>query len=153
MNEHGFWDKVRGILKDPPQSDANHLSAETIAGTPDCLWAIRGKMGLLELKFNRSWPVRDDTLVDVAVTVEQRRYLERIAATGNRAQVLLGVEDEWFLLEMHEVPPAPDPKKPPKISRLALAGVRRAGRAGSIDKKGLTKLRDLLASSTDPVDG
>lgn len=150
MNEARFWAKVREALNEPPSAMASKLSAEVIAGTPDCLWAIDGKMGLIELKYEPTMPKREKTRVTCAVTAEQRRFLERVAATGGRAQVLLGVAKEWFLLEIHEVPEPSGPGAP-KVPRPTLEACRRTGRSGTI--KELSKLRAILSTSRDPVDG
>ena len=150
MNEARFWAKVREALNEPPFAMASKLSAEIIAGTPDCLWAIDGKMGLLELKYEPTMPKREKTKVTCAVTAEQRRFLDRVAATGNRAQVLLGIAKEWFLLEIHEVP-EPDGPGAPKVSRSTLDACRRQGRSGTL--KELSNLRAILSASPDPVNG
>lgn len=106
MNEAVFWTRVRTALHAPPRWVARKLTDAFTAGTPDAFYVIDGVVGFLELKYLKSWPVRAGTLVRIGdgVTVEQRRYLEMLRAAGARAHVLLGVAQEWFLLQPDQVP-------------------------------------------------
>jgi len=151
VNEAGFWTKVRGAINDTPHARAHKLTDMFTAGTPDALYCIDGVTGVLELKYVPAWPVRDATLIEVGLTEAQRVWLEEWRGrAGGRAHVLLGVAKDWFLLELHEVPPAPAEGKLPRISRIALDAIRRQGRGATFkDLAGL--LPATLAQQASPV--
>jgi len=151
VNELGFWSKVRALFNAHPYALLKKLPAEGFGGkgTPDGLYVVDGGVtGLLEFKYEPAWPVRADTLVKVGLTTQQRAWLEEWCAKSGRGHVLLGVAKDWFLLELHEVPPAVGDAEP-RISRVALDGIRRQYRGGTF--KDLARLPELLANLPAPV--
>lgn len=131
MNESGFWTKVRGAINAHPRGIAHKLTDMFTAGTPDAFYCIHGQTGVLELKYVPKWPVR---IVDVEVklTENQRAWmLDWIDRGSGTAHVLLGVEQDWFLLDVAEVPPAPSEEKAPRINMMYLEGVRARGDGGT----------------------
>jgi len=127
MNEARFWDKVREAINAHPRGIAHKLTDMFTAGTPDALYCIDGRAGVLELKYVPKWPVRTDT-VEVAVTENQRAWLLDWQEKGRgRANVLLGVEHFWYLLDLDEIPPAPVEGKAPRLSVEYLDAVRAHG--------------------------
>jgi len=141
VNESGFWDRARNAINEHPHGVAHKLTDMFTAGTPDALYCIEGHTGVLELKYVQVWPKRAETNVPVGLTENQRAWMLDWKEKGwGRAHVLLGVEKDWFLLEMEEIPLAPAPRLHP----MYLEGVRARGAGGTFkDLKGL--LPALLA--------
>jgi hypothetical protein len=99
MNEAGFWSTwVRPLFRCPGWL-AWKVPAETRKGLPDVFYAHQGRAGWLELKYASRWPVRATTGVLVAVTPEQLAHLRAAQAAGLGAWVLLGIAQDWFLLD------------------------------------------------------
>jgi hypothetical protein len=98
VREIDFWARVRAAMHAPAHGRvAYKVGTSMTLALPDVAFAGRGGSGWLELKYVPDWPARPSTPVPVAVTPEQRRFLAAWHGTGNRAFVLLGVADEWFL--------------------------------------------------------
>ncbi len=101
-NEAAFWSGfVKPALNYPPASVAWKIPAEIRKGLPDVWWSScnRPAAGWLELKYLPAWPKRNSTPITIAVSVEQLAHLRAARAAGSWAAVLLGVADEWFLLD------------------------------------------------------
>ena|SRR5690242_450404 len=144
MNESGFWDKVRDAINAHPRGIARKLTDMFVAGTPDARYCVEGHAGLLELKYVPKWPTRIDT-VKIELTENQRTELLLWIEKGRgTAYVLLGVEKDWFLLDLDAIPPAPGSKQFPRLPVVYLEDVRARGDGGTFkDLKGL--LPALLA--------
>lgn len=149
MNEARFWARVRKAIKAYPDSEAKKLSDAFTKGTADCVYGVNGVSGFLELKYTE-WPKRADTTIIVDVSEEQRNWLEDWCRAHVRAQVLLGVGQDWFLIHTHEVPPALEPGKVPRMTRFQLQAIRQEGRAGTL-KDLDTRLPALLAEQLESV--
>ena len=149
MNEARFWARVRKAIKAYPVSEAKKLSDAFTKGTADCAYGVDGVSGFLELKYTE-WPKRVDTTIVVDLSEEQRNWLEDWCRARVRAQVLLGVDQDWFLIHVHEVPLAIEKDKPPRMTRFQLEAIRQDGRAGTLKDLG-TRLPALLAEQLDPV--
>jgi len=141
VNEAGFWTKIRGSINAHPHGVAHKLTDMFTAGTPDALYCIEGHTGVLELKYEPAWPKRSSTEVTVGLTENQRAWMLDWATKGwGTAWVLLGVAQEWFLLQIDEVPDYPVPK----IPRAYLEEVAARGYGGTF-KDLKTVLPALLA--------
>ena len=71
-------------------------------GTPDVNYCE----GWIELKWLRTWPKRDATVVSIPhFTIQQRRWLRRRWEVGQSAWLLLQIKREWMLftgLDAHD---------------------------------------------------
>jgi len=129
VNEARFWARVRKAIKAYPVSEAKKLSDAFTKGTADCAYGVDGVSGFLELKYTE-WPKRVDTTIVVDLSE--------------------GVDQDWFLIHVHEVPLAIEKDKPPRMTRFQLEAIRQDGRAGTLKDLG-TRLPALLAEQLDPV--
>lgn len=104
MDESGFWAKVAKAFNENG-ARARKLHAGMFEdGTPDGVYCVNGVTGFLELKYVPRRPVREKTPVLVRVTPTQGAWMEDWVQAGGRAHVLLGVENEWFLLRLSDIP-------------------------------------------------
>lgn len=145
-NEGSFWTKVRNEFHKTPRQRLRRFTDNLGPGAPDGLYTANGVTGVLELKYLPRWPVRAGTKIKVGkdgLSEPQRMWLEDWEACGGRAHVLLGVDQEWFLLRLHEVP------EDNYITRLALDAIRRDGRAGMM--RDLKRLSVVLTGQLEPV--
>lgn len=92
MSEAGMRQRVVKILR---PLDAVSIENSVGIGTPD----INYREGWVELKWLRSWPKKDSTIVRLAhdLTKEQRVWLRRRASYGGNVWVLLQCRREWLL--------------------------------------------------------
>lgn len=100
MNEAGFWSGfVKKALHAPEHGRiAWKLQDATNRGLPDVVAVNRSQVALIELKYVKEYPKREDTRIPVNVSVEQRRRLEQWHRAHGQAYVLVGVEKDWYLL-------------------------------------------------------
>lgn len=103
-DEGSFWALTREAFK-RHGAFIRKLPAEGFAGkgTPDGIFAYSMTSGVIELKYVKEWPKRPGTTVPVDLTPEQWNWLSDFVDKGGRGYVLLGVEDDWFLLRLHEI--------------------------------------------------
>jgi hypothetical protein len=110
LTEKSFWEKfVKAALHRPPLCVAWKVQDAFNKGLPDADYCLQGFTGRLELKYIHRWPERDNTPLDIKVSIEQRRLLLEWWNAGGAAYVLVGVEKSWFLLP---------PTVPFKLTRL-----------------------------------
>ena len=117
-NEAAFWGAVRKRLVDAGWL-AWKVPAEIRKGLPDVFLGKNGGSAWVELKYRPRWPARDDTPVHVDVSPEQHAHLRDLRAADLDGFVLLGVEDDVFILD--DI--APMQKKPVPSSSLDTGGV------------------------------
>jgi len=97
MSERALWATVRRHLG--PYLDLVRVENRAGSGTLDLSWAGLGAEGWLELKHLHGWPIRPETPVVVRrLTLDQVTWLERRAARGGRAHLLLRVAREGYAL-------------------------------------------------------
>lgn len=103
MNEAGFWSGfVKEALHKPEEGRiAWKLQDATNRGLPDVLAVEAGDTALIELKYVKEYPKRDDTNIQINTSVEQVRRLAQWAQAGGLAYVLIGVDKDWYLLPHH----------------------------------------------------
>lgn len=100
MSESRFWSYwLKPALHRPPSRFARKIQDHWNRGLPDVLYALEGRVGLLELKWFKSWPVRVSTPVRLGVTLEQQHFLDCWGQASAVGHVLLGVGStrSWFL--------------------------------------------------------
>lgn len=97
-NEAAFWGAVRKRLVDAGWL-AWKVPAEIRKGLPDVFLGKNGGSAWVELKYRPRWPARDDTPVHVDVSPEQHAHLRDLRAADLDGFVLLGVEDDVFILD------------------------------------------------------
>lgn len=138
-NEHAFSDAVARAFKKVPRARTRKLPADGYGGegTPDRAYVVDGVQGYLELKYVPFWPVRETTTVLVELTPRQFNWMADWIACGGRAHVLVGVSDEWFLMDLPSGPM-------PRYDRLAFQALRAQGHAGKMRE--LRRLPALLHS-------
>lgn len=68
-------------------------------GLPDVIYSVDGTMGLLELKYHKAWPKRPTTKIKTKLKPTQRATLAALHAAGANAHVLMGIGDEWWLMD------------------------------------------------------
>lgn len=101
MNESKFWQSLRRYINSLRDSDTVMWRvADAQPGMPDVLWRIDNHAGLMELKYRREWPKRWTTPIRFAATPQQILKLKDWRGTKGRAFGLLGVANEWFLLDV-----------------------------------------------------
>lgn len=91
MSESGQRSRVVRALR---SLDALAIENPICPGTPD----VNYIGGWLELKWLRSWPSRENTVVQLPhFTIQQRRWLRDRHALGGDAWLLLQCKAEWLL--------------------------------------------------------
>lgn len=135
-NEGSFWALTRRAFQEEG-AFIRKLPAEGFAGkgTPDGFFAHLGTNGVIELKYEKAWPKRVETTVPIDVTPEQWNWLTDCVGHGGRAFVLAGVEDDWFLLRVHELMTIPQgPKGGFRAPQQWLRDATFKGRLGELRK-------------------
>jgi hypothetical protein len=106
VNEKGFWERrVKPALHNPDQGRvAKKVQDAYNGGLPDVACCVGGAAYWLELKYLPKRPVRATTMLHIKCTEVQRKWLTDWRAAGGMAWILLGVEEDWWLLS----PDVPD---------------------------------------------
>lgn len=105
MNESGFWRKIRQAAKRHPDTVAWKVQDQFNAGLPDVSLRVGEVAGYLELKYVKDYPARDSTPIWVKVSASQRAHLQewRGPERAGAAFVLLGVDQDWYLLDVSDL--------------------------------------------------
>ncbi len=92
----------RKVLRALRTLDAKAVENTIGNGTPD----VNYMEGWIELKWLRSWPVKEDTVVQLPhFTIGQRRWLRNRYNLGGRCWLMLQCRSEWLLfhgLDAHD---------------------------------------------------
>lgn len=99
LSERALWTNTRKHLA-PYGRLLRIESGLTEQGIPDVIYCIRGHTGWLELKFVKTWPLRESTPLRVDhLTLEQVLFAETWSAAGGTVHTLIQVERSYFLLD------------------------------------------------------
>jgi hypothetical protein len=101
MNETGFYQKVRKAIKEENGLVWKIPGGRFNAGVPDFAFILEdGNSGWVELKYCATWPRADSSRLSSQPTALQLHHLQEWIDHGGRGWLLLGVADEWFLLDV-----------------------------------------------------
>jgi len=100
MIERVFWEQFVAPALHQPGAGlvAWKVPAALRKGIPDVWCAGPGYAGWLELKYLEAWPVRGGPAI-TGLTPAQAAHLREARRAKQLGALLLGVDDEWFLLE------------------------------------------------------
>jgi hypothetical protein len=98
MSEAHMWSRIRDDVFKGKGFHVERVENKASLGTPDVSWAGGGKEGWIELKWVARWPVKGGPLALDHFTPQQRLWLTKRCLAGGRADVLLGVGSDDFLL-------------------------------------------------------
>lgn len=96
-NEAALWQALKKRF-DGAGIHAVRIEDMLAAGTPDVNYCGPGGAGWIELKHVDEWPKRTSTGVRIGLTAEQGLWLHKRARAGGRADVLVRIDGEVFLI-------------------------------------------------------
>ena len=109
MIEKGFWGSLKRHTNQAKKRGADIHFAKCQdafnSGWPDVVYRVESTTGLMELKYVQQWPKRSTTKVKFKATAAQIQQLKNWYGKNGTGQSygLLGVDREWFLLDVSTV--------------------------------------------------
>lgn len=103
MKEKDLYKKLRKALTNDRIILQRIESPMTASGIPDLCYSYAGVNGFIELKYMKQWPKRSDTRVRIPhFSKAQKLWLYRHFEFGNRAFLLIQIEDDYLLFKGKE---------------------------------------------------